>query len=229
MENWLQRIFLMAVRNQISAILAAMLISFSMFSYGENLEWSVASDQTTAVFEPEVERAEINKPDIDTEDFEFGVSYGLMSVEDFGVSSVLAARLAYHISEYIFAEAVYGQTDTQETSFEVLNGTSLLTEDQRQYQYYNLSVGYNLLPGEVFFLEDKTFVSELYVVMGAGSTEFAGDQYFTVNVGMGYRLLLTDEIALHVDVRDHMLDIDFLGIDKTSHNLEVTGGLTVFF
>ena len=229
MENWLQRIFLMTARTNISAILATMLISFSAFCQAENSGWPVVSDQTTGIFEPEVERTEINKPDIDTEDFEFGVSYGLMSVEDFGVSSVLAARLAYHVSEYIFAEAVYGQTDTQKTSFEVLNSTSFLTEDQRKYQYYNLSVGYNLLPGEVFFLEDKTFVSELYVVMGAGTTEFAGDQYFTLNVGMGYRLLLTDEIALHVDVRDHMLNIDFLGIDKTSHNLEVTGGLTYFF
>lgn len=229
MEYRLQRVFLMRMRTQITAILATVAISFSMFCQAERFEWPAASSQDTGIFEPEVERVEINKPDIDTEDFEFGVSYGLMSVEDFGVNALFAARFAYHISERIFAEGTYGQTDTEKTSFEVLNGTDFLTEDQRKYEYYNLSIGYNLLPGEVFFLEDKTFVSELYVVIGAGTTDFAGDQYFTLSTGMGYRLLLTDEIALHVDVRDHMLNIDFLGIDKTSHNLEITGGLTLFF
>ncbi|MBL4583733.1 MAG: outer membrane beta-barrel domain-containing protein [Pseudomonadales bacterium] len=229
MENWLQRILLMTVRTRLTAVIASVLILFSSFSQAEGSQWSINSGDSLQIFEPEVERTEINKPDIDTEDFEFGVSYGLMSVEDFGVSAVFSARLAYHINEYVFVEAIYGQTDTQKTSFEVLNATSLLTDEQRRYQYYNISVGYNLLPGEVFFCENKTFVSELYVVMGAGTTEFAGDQFFTLSFGMGYRLLLTDEIAVHVDIRDHMLDIDFLGIDKISHNIETTAGITWFF
>ena len=223
MESRIQRIFLMEPQVRALAFLMMFLVGF--------IPQAQADDSLPGVdnFQPEVERREIDKPDIDTEDFEFGVSYGLMSVEDFGVHGVFVTRLAYHVNEQIFVEGIYGQTDTEKTSFEILSNTNLLTDEQRKYQYYNVSLGYNILPGEVFFGQNKTFVSELYLVVGAGTTEFAGDKFFTLNVGAGYRLLLTDEIALHLDIRDYMLNIDLLGIDKTSHNIEVTGGLTYFF
>ncbi|MBV1959324.1 MAG: outer membrane beta-barrel domain-containing protein [Pseudomonadales bacterium] len=223
MESRIQRIFLMEPQARILTFLVLFLVGF--------IPLSQADDSLSGVdnFQPEVERKEIDKPDIDTEDFEFGVSYGLMSVEDFGVNGVFVTRLAYHVNEQIFVEGIYGQTDTEQTSFEILSNTNLLTDEQREYQYYNVSVGYNILPGEVFFGENKTFVSELYLVVGAGTTEFAGDKFFTLNIGAGYRLLLTDEIALHLDMRDNMLNMDLLGVDKTSHNIEVTGGLTYFF
>ena len=64
---------------------------------------------------------------------------------------------------------------------------------------------------------------------GLGSTRFAGDDRFTVNFGAGYRFLLTDAVALHIDFRDHLFDIDILGEDKTTHNLEAHLGVTVFF
>lgn len=46
---------------------------------------------------------------------------------------------------------------------------------------------------------------------------------------MGIRLLLTDAIAWHVDVRDHIFDRDTFGEDQTTHNIEFTTGFTVFF
>ena len=61
------------------------------------------------------------------------------------------------------------------------------------------------------------------------STRFAGDDRFTVNFGVGYRFLYTDSVAFHLDFRDHLFDIDLLGEDKTTHNLEATLGVTVFF
>ena len=223
MENRIQRIFLMSPLAKLPFFVALLFVGVvSISSADDSLP---AADN----FEPEVERTEIEKPDIDTEDFEFGVSYGLLSVEDFGVNGVFVARLAYHVNEQIFVEGIYGVSETERTSFEILSNIDLLSDDEREYSYYNISVGYNILPGEVFFTENKTFVSELYLVTGAGTTEFAGDKFFTLNFGFGYRLLLTDEIALHLDVRDHMLNMNLLGVDKTSHNLEFTGGLTWFF
>ena len=67
------------------------------------------------------------------------------------------------------------------------------------------------------------------VVAGLGATRFAGDDRFTVNVGAGYRFLLTDSVALHIDFRDHLYDIDIFGEEKTVHNLEGHVGFTVFF
>jgi outer membrane beta-barrel protein len=77
--------------------------------------------------------------------------------------------------------------------------------------------------------EGRAYNTNLYLVAGLGSTTFGGDDRFTVNFGVGYRLLMTDSVALHVDFRDHLFDIDLLGEEKTAHNLEAHIGFTVFF
>jgi outer membrane beta-barrel protein len=196
-----------------------------------SLDTEAEADKARPVVDPQVERRDVRPPQIDTEDFEVGAYVGFMSVEDFGTNTVYGARLAYHITEGLFAEATYGQTDTSETSYEILSGgqAPLLTGDQRELEYYDISIGYNLLPGEVFIGRNRAFNSALYVMAGAGNTSFAGDDFFTFVYGAGYRMLLTDSIALHVDVRDHMYDIDITGDDKTAHNIEFTLGGTWFF
>ena len=182
------------------------------------------------VIEPEVERRNIKKPKVDTEDFEIGLFGGMMSVEDFGVNAVVGARFAYHITEGFFVEASAGQTDTEETSFERLSGgAQLLTDDQRTLTYYNVSLGYNIFPGEVFMGGKRAFNTAIYLIAGVGNTDFAGDDRFTINFGAGLRLLPTDWFALHLDVRDHVFDIDLLGDEKTSHNIESHLGFTFFF
>ena len=100
------------------------------------------------VIEPEVERREINPRKIDTENFEVGVFAGQLSVEDFGVNTVAGARFAYHITEGFFVELTAGQSTTEETSFERLSGAAqLLTDEQRELTYYNVSLGFNIFPG----------------------------------------------------------------------------------
>ena len=191
---------------------------------------SVNADAQQQVIQPKIERRTINIDKIDTEDFEIGVFAGLLSVEDFGSNMVLGARAAYHITENVFVEAAYAKSDTTETSYERLSGgAQLLTPDERQLTYYNVSLGYNLLPGEAFIGKNWAFNTALYVIGGVGNTSFAADDRFTINFGAGYRFLMTDWLAAHIDVRDHIFDIDLLGSAKTAHNLEISGGITVFF
>jgi outer membrane beta-barrel protein len=153
-----------------------------------------------------------------------------MSIEDFGSSAVYGVRLAYHVTAGFFVEGSIGQSEAGLTSFEILSGGApLLSDSERQLTYYNLNVGYNILPGEGFVGEGRAYNTAFYVSAGLGSTRFAGDDRFTVNFGAGYRFLLTDSVALHVDFRDHLFDIDLLGEEKTAHNLEGSVGVTVFF
>lgn len=182
------------------------------------------------VIEPALERRVYTEADIDTEDFEIGAFAGVLSVEDFGSDAVYGLRAAYHVTEDFFVEAAYGRSRLGKTSFENLSGAvQLLTDDQRDFSYYNLSVAYNVLPGEAFIGRNRAFNTALYLIGGVGSTDFAGDSLFTVNVGVGYRFLLTDYLALRIEARDHIFDTDLLGEDKTTHNLEAQAGLSVFF
>ncbi|MET0066040.1 MAG: outer membrane beta-barrel domain-containing protein [Candidatus Thiodiazotropha sp.] len=182
------------------------------------------------LIEPEVARREISEAKFDTEDFEIGAFVGLMNIEDFGTSALYGARVAYHGTESLFLEAALGSTEANETSYEALSGdVQLLTDSERRLTYYNLSVGYNLLPGEVFLGGKAAYNSQFYLIAGIGSTRFAGDDAFTYNVGAGYRLLINDWLTLHLNARDHLFESDLLGETKTTHNFEMSGSLTFFF
>lgn len=187
------------------------------------------TEQPPALIDPNIDRRDINESDIDTEDIEIGIFGGFISIEDFESSEVVGVSLTYHINENLFLEARYAQATAGQTSFEKLSGGApFLTEDERDYTYYNLSLGYNI-NGETFFTDNLVFNSDFYFTLGAGSTKFGGDERFTVSAGAGYRLLLTDFWALKVDVRDHVFTSDIIGVEKDVHNLAITLGTTFFF
>ena len=105
----------------------------------------------------------------------------------------------------------------------------MLTDAERDFSFYNASVGLNILPGEAFIADRWAVKGGLYLIGGIGSTEFGGDDRFTVNAGLGYRLITSDWLAFRIDVRDHIFSSDLLGSSATKHNIEVSGGLTIFF
>lgn len=182
------------------------------------------------IIDPQVERRIIKRPKIDTEDFEIGVYGGILSIEDFESHAVYGARFAYHLTEDFFLEATLGQSQAGRTSYETLSGSAeLLTDDERDYSYYALSAGWNVLPGEVFVGKNRAYNTSFYLVTGIGSTHFAGDDLFTVNAGFGYRILPADWVAVHFDVRDYIYDTDLLGKKKIVNNLEAHLGLSIFF
>jgi outer membrane beta-barrel protein len=182
------------------------------------------------VVEPQVKRREVNPPALDTENFEAGAFVGTISIEDFGSSFVWGGRLAYHFTEDVFAEATVGTAKAGQTSYEDLSGSAqLLTNDERQFTYYDLSLGWNALPGEVFLGGRRAMPSAVYFTLGAGSTDFGGDDHFTVALGTGLRVLATDWLAVHMGARDLAFDSDLLGKDKLTHNLQFTFSLTAFF
>lgn len=182
------------------------------------------------VVQPEIKRREVREDAIDTEDFEIGLWAGIMSIEDFGSNPVYGLRGTYHITEDIFLEATYGITSGGETSFERLSGAAdILTDEERDLDYYNLSFGFNLFPGESFIGKRWAFSSAFYIIGGVGSTSFAGDDMLTWNAGFGYKVLMNDWLALRIDARDHIFNLDLLGEETTTHNLEFSGGLSIFF
>ena len=200
----------------------------NLFGIGDDEAPPPSSEPPGQVVDPQVERREIKEPKIDREDFEIGAFAGMMSIEDFGSDTVYGVKFAYHVTEGFFVEASVGQTEAGLTSFEQLSGGALLFED-RTLTYYNLNLGYNVLPGEVFVGEGRAYNTNFYLIAGLGSTSFAEDDRFTVNFGAGFRFLLTDSFAIHADFRNHLWDIDILGREKTTHNLEGTIGVSVFF
>lgn len=195
-------------------------------------ETDVPAPQSTEepVINPQVERRVIKTPKIKNEDFEIGAYIGVLSIEDFGTGTVYGARFSYHVTEDLFLDVTAGQGKGDTTSYERLaGGAQLLTDSQRKYTYYALNAGWDALPGEIFIGKGRAYNTAFYLTAGMGGTKFAGDNRFTANAGVGYRLLFNRWVAAHFDFRDYLFDIDLLGQKKVAHNLEGSLGLTVYF
>jgi outer membrane beta-barrel protein len=182
-----------------------------------------------SVIEPQVERRDVKVPKIHPSNIELGGYYGEISIQDFGAQPVAGVRADYHVSEDFFFEATYGRATAGKTSFEYLTNVELLSNAERRFTYYDLSLGYNFLPGEVFIGRNLAMTSTFYMIGGIGSVKFAGDQNFAVNFGAGFRVLPTDWLALHIDVQDLVFKSDVIGISQLKNNLQATIGATVFF
>ena len=183
-----------------------------------------------AVIEPQVELREVKVPVIRAHDVELGAYYGELSIQDFGAQPVAGLRFDYHISEDLFTEITYGRAKGGRTSFEELSGNvQLLSDAERQFTYYNLSLGYNFLPGEVFIGRNLAMTSALYMIGGIGNVTFAGDHNFALNFGAGFRVLPIDWLALHIDLQDLVFKSNDIGIYQLKNNLQATIGASVFF
>ena len=181
------------------------------------------------VIVPQVDRREVKLPRFPSNDFEFGLFGGTYASENFGSHPVGGLRVGYHITEDFFVEAVYGQSKVSDEAFrQVLPGGVFPTEKQK-LSYYNVSAGYNILPGEVFVGRNRAFASALYLIAGVGSTKLVEQRRQTVNFGLGLRVFLADWAALQVDLRDHVFSLDLLGKRQSTQNLELTAGVTVNF
>jgi outer membrane beta-barrel protein len=223
MENRFQRIFLAQF-----ITVSTLLISALSFSYTANAVEQELDSQVQV--KADVDRRQIFDDVLDTENFEIGIQGGIISIEDFESSGWVGSHIGYHITEDFYIKARYGQGKGGTTSFEKLvTSAPLLTEEQRELTYYGLNMGYNLLPGEIFFSKDLVFNSIFSIELGAGSTEFAGDEQFTVNFTANYRVFINDWVAWDIGMSDYIFDTQVTGEAKTTHNLNFVTGISVYF
>ena len=169
-------------------------------------EEPVAEPPAGPVIEPELDRRDVQRPRIDTEDWEISGFVGALSVEDFGTELIYGARLGYHVS-----------------------GAPLFDNEDEDLTSYSLSVGYNVLPGEVFVGSGWARASSMYITFGAGNTNFVGEDNVTFLAGFGLRTLISDWFSVRVEARDRIFESDLLGENEWKHNFEATLTLGVFF
>jgi outer membrane beta-barrel protein len=214
-------------------ITVAMLSGCSWFHRGEQAQPTVVAEEPPAdpsIVEPQVTRREVKTPKIKAKDFEIGGYYGALSIQDFGTNPIYGVRAAYHVTEDLFVEAFVARSKAGTTSLEdVFPDITVVSDSGRHLTYYDLDVGYNVLPGEIFLGRGRAFNSALYATFGVGDVKFADRDNFALNFGLGERLLLTDWLAMHLDVRDHVFETDLTGRTKNVHNIEATLGLTAFY
>ncbi|WP_049723087.1 outer membrane beta-barrel domain-containing protein [Gilvimarinus polysaccharolyticus] len=232
MASWLQRFLLnrkfLAKKVFTKRALTALLITAPIWPAASAL--AQQDDPLEPIVGADIERRQITEDMLDTENFEIGIYGGVLGIEDFGSNSVLGLSLAYHISEDFFVEAIYGVSEAQKTSYELLSGAvELLNDAERELTYYSLAVGYKVLPGQVYVSRNMAFNTHFYITAGAGNTEFAANRYATYSLGAGYKIYLTDMFAVDIGMRDHMFSHELFGESRKTNNFAGRIGLSVFF
>jgi len=222
MESRIQRIFLIGV-------LLITAVASSLTAYADDAK-TADNDELGKIIAPDLKRRTIKESDLDTEDFELGLFYGLLTIEDFGTNEVQGVSFSYHITERFFTEAAFGLSRLQKTSYELLSGgVQLLTDEQRDLNYYNLAIGYNVLPGQVYVTKTFHFDTNIYFLAGAGNTHFADKNYFTYNFGAGLRFYSTDWLSIDLSMREYAFTHEIFGQQKDTNNLEGRLGISIFF
>ena len=188
-----------------------------------------AADTSDQVIVPQVERREVHKPKYPSNDFEIGLFGGSYTAQNFGTHFDWGARIGYDITEDFFVEATYGRTKVSDKEFRQILPGGLFTAEQEKLKYYDLSLGWNFLPGEVFIGKNWAKASTMYAIGGLGTTSFDSQRMQTWNFGLGAKLFLADWVALRADVRDHIYTLDLLGKRGSTQNPELTLGFAFFF
>jgi outer membrane beta-barrel protein len=179
---------------------------------------------------PQVERRDVKLPRYPSKDIEVGAFAGVYSTENFGASAVYGLRVGYHITEDFFVQANLARTTVSDENFrQLLPGGGIFPQPEETLTYYNLSAGWNVLPGELFIGGNRAKATSLYLLAGIGSTKLAERRASTLNFGVGMRMLLADRAAVHLEMRDHVFSTDLLGPRKSTHNLELSGGFAWYF
>ena len=177
---------------------------------------------------PDISRREVRTPNIDTENFEIGAFVGLLSVEDLGTYADYGIRLAYHVSENFFVEGVFGTSTVSDETLCNLGLCLFPTRDQ-SLTYYALSLGYNLFPGESFLSKHSAMTSGVFLLAGVGNTTILDEGHFTLNFGIGLRVLPVDWLDLSVTIRDYVFQSDLLGTSKVTNNFELAFVVSGYF
>lgn len=207
-------------------LLTGALLAAATFAHAADEKDTKPAEQ---VIVPQVDRRDIKVPKIPSSDFEFGFFTGTYATESFGSSLVGGVRLGYHVTEDFFVEGAYGRTQVSDANYRQILPGGVFPSGEETLSYYNVSVGYNVLPGEIFLGRNQARASALYLIAGVGNTSFINQRKLTYNFGAGVRVFFADWAALQIDVRDHVFSYDLLGRRQSTQNLELSLGATFFF
>lgn len=222
---------MMVSRLALTAALLSLATGCSMFRGDRDAESEdvlVEEPAPGQVIEPDVERRDIKPAKIDTENWSLEGYAGILNVEDFGSEPVYGARAAYHVTEDFFLEGYYAQSTVEDSNFRRL-GAPLFEDESEDITLWGLTVGYNVLPGEVFVGSKLARSSTFHFLFGAGNTDFVDEDNVTYVLGFGLRVLPVDWFSMRIEARDYIFESDILGDNEWKNNFEVSLGLGIFF
>lgn len=217
---------------RLTTTLAALLMSMAVTAQDTDNKETTGKETTgephepTAV-EPLIQRDAGKAPDIDTEDWEITLFGGTYKLDGFSAQPVAGARFGYHFNELIFIETAVGQAKVDDATVENLGRPSIF--EQEKLDYYTLTLGSNIIDGQLFLGADRAFTSDLYLALGFGRVIVDDSGNTSIHFGSGVRALYNDWLTFRMDIRSHFIKESYLDPEEVSHNMEFAIGIGATF
>lgn len=176
------------------------------------------------IVKADTEQDLIKDADIKNTSMSIGIYTGLINYENFNSNYLVGLTFSYPFDEHVFIDAEFGVSGINDTEYRNI-GLPLLSEEETDVLFYTVLVGYNILPGEVYWSREKTLISSFYLIGGVGSISFDNNNYVSVQFGAGFKMGLDKNKSIRFEARDRLFDTDILGTDKLSNNIEFHLGI----
>lgn len=185
------------------------------------------------IVEPNKKVTPVKAAQIDTEKFQVGAYFGLLSVEDFNSNFVSGISVSYQLTPDWLVMANYGQTEVKQSSFERRSSFEEGLLFDRDWSYINLLGGYKLFTSRSFLGKSRKYDSDIYLFAGLNQVDFNEESDAGITLGASYRVVFTDWLVFNFDFRDHLVNRQNPYIDtkdeKLTQNLELTFGVHALF
>jgi outer membrane beta-barrel protein len=175
------------------------------------------------VIDPNIARRDIVVPAIDTEQYEVGAFAGTLATtrdNSLGVFGVRAGMFFTEdfFGEWSFATSLGGKNDS----------TGPESGDPVKVDSFGVSLGYNLLPLELFNGETSVMPAWIYVLGGAAQTSYDDESFVSGHFAIGMRVMPADHWSVRVEIRNELWPASG-DESKGSVNLQYTFGVGYAF
>lgn len=213
-----------------TVIILSLLSAFFLSNHTSAQTIGNAGKKKVTVITPKKEINKVDSAQIDDERFEFGVFGGSLSIEDFDTVVLVGLSASYHINSRFMASLRYGQTSEARAAFERFNeGVDFVPESEDGFRYLALEGSFKLVESRSFLGKKRKYNSRLYIDLGVESIEFIDESEIGFSLGFNYKVVVTDWLTSNLIFKDHIVNRDFLGESKLTHNLEVSLGFNALF
>ena len=154
---------------------------------------------------------------------------GMYAADLLSSSYLLQGAYTFHFVEELALEASFGYSRARSELVEVVERDTSFTAlrlDTPIYMYQGHLL-WSLAYGKVRWFSGAISRFDVHLAVGGGVTDSQTAEGLTLSGGLGFKFFLTEWFALRMDVRDHVLSQELLGVSGVVHNLAATLGLSV--
>lgn len=208
----------------ISVSVLASLSACSLFQSREDASRSLPGEEAASQsVDPNIKRPEVQLKQIKAQDYELGgYAEGIVLDRNHSVG-LYGVRAGYHFTDRAFVEGNAAFSST--IGFEDIRQSIGASEDPGlDYSTYEASLGYMLIPGDLYITRSYTLPFAFYAIGGLGYVDYEGEGNFAYSYGGGLRITPTDYFAIRFELRNQSWSDK-----KTNDNAVFSIGVSGFF